>query len=62
MERAKDLVRAAIQAGIMDDLASGNNIDICVVTKERVDYIRPFQESPFKDNRYDGNQSRHRPP
>lgn len=52
MERAKDLVRAAIQAGIMDDLGSGNNIDICVITKEGVDYLRPYQESQFKDNRY----------
>lgn len=52
MERAKELVRAAIQAGIMDDLGSGNNIDICVITKEGVDYIRPYQESQFKDNRY----------
>lgn len=53
MDRAKDLVRAAIQAGIMDDLGSGNNIDICVITKDGVDYIRPYQESQFKDNRYD---------
>lgn len=52
MERAKDLVCAAIQAGIMDDLGSGNNIDICVITKEGVDYLRPYQESQFKDNRY----------
>ncbi|XP_075907677.1 proteasome 20S subunit beta 13a [Nelusetta ayraudi] len=51
MERAKDLVCAAIQAGIMDDLGSGNNIDICVITKEGVDYLRPYQESQFKDNR-----------
>lgn len=56
MERAKDLVRAAIQAGIMDDLGSGNNIDICVITKEGVDYLRPYQESQFKDNRYAARQ------
>lgn len=53
MERAKDLVRAAVQAGIMDDLGSGNNIDLCVISREGVDYIRPFQESQFKDNRYE---------
>uniref|UniRef100_A0A8C5E2P2 Proteasome 20S subunit beta 13a n=1 Tax=Gouania willdenowi TaxID=441366 RepID=A0A8C5E2P2_GOUWI len=45
MEQAKDLVRAAIQAGIMSDLGSGNNIDICVITRDGVDYIRPYQES-----------------
>uniref|UniRef100_A0A669BXJ1 Proteasome 20S subunit beta 13a n=1 Tax=Oreochromis niloticus TaxID=8128 RepID=A0A669BXJ1_ORENI len=52
LEPAKELVRAAIQAGIMNDLGSGNNIDICVITKQGVDYIRPYQESQYKDNRY----------
>uniref|UniRef100_A0A3Q4N4P6 Proteasome 20S subunit beta 13a n=1 Tax=Neolamprologus brichardi TaxID=32507 RepID=A0A3Q4N4P6_NEOBR len=49
LEPAKELVRAAIQAGIMNDLGSGNNIDICVITKQGVDYIRPYRESQFKD-------------
>lgn len=52
LEPAKELVRAAIQAGIMNDLGSGNNIDICVITKQGVDYIRPYQESQYRDNRY----------
>ncbi|KAL2080175.1 hypothetical protein ACEWY4_023968 [Coilia grayii] len=51
IEDAKVLVRDAIHAGIMSDLGSGNNIDICVITKEGVDYIRPYQESEFKDKR-----------
>uniref|UniRef100_A0A3Q3WWG4 Proteasome subunit beta n=1 Tax=Mola mola TaxID=94237 RepID=A0A3Q3WWG4_MOLML len=51
LEKAKQLVQVAIHAGIMSDLASGNNIDICVITREGVDYIRPYQESEFKDNR-----------
>ncbi|MEQ2207027.1 hypothetical protein XENOCAPTIV_006137 [Xenoophorus captivus] len=51
LEKAKELVRAAIHAGIMSDLGSGNNIDICVITKEGVDYIRPYQESEYKDDR-----------
>lgn len=50
-EAAKELVRAAIQAGIMSDLGSGNNIDLCVITRRGVDYLRPFQESKFKDDR-----------
>uniref|UniRef100_A0A3Q4IH09 Proteasome 20S subunit beta 13a n=1 Tax=Neolamprologus brichardi TaxID=32507 RepID=A0A3Q4IH09_NEOBR len=50
LEPAKELVRAAIQAGIMNDLGSGNNIDICVITKQGVDYIRPYRESQYKDN------------
>lgn len=51
MEEAKELVRAAIHSGIMCDLGSGNNIDLCVITRDGVDYIRPFQESQFKDKR-----------
>ncbi|XP_034016118.1 proteasome 20S subunit beta 13a [Thalassophryne amazonica] len=51
LEEAKELVRGAIQAGIMNDLGSGHNIDICVITKRGVDYIRPYQESKYKDNR-----------
>nr|XP_004573096.1 proteasome subunit beta type-7 [Maylandia zebra] len=51
LEPAKELVRAAIKAGIMSDLGSGNNIDICVITKQGVDYIRPYQESQYKDIR-----------
>nr|NP_001171882.1 proteasome subunit, beta type 10 [Oryzias latipes]BAD93263.1 PSMB10 [Oryzias latipes]BAJ07284.1 proteasome subunit, beta type 10 [Oryzias latipes] len=51
LEKAKKLVRDAVHSGIMNDLGSGNNIDICVITAEGVDYIRPFQESEFKDRR-----------
>ncbi|KAJ0055237.1 hypothetical protein NL108_013545, partial [Boleophthalmus pectinirostris] len=50
MEEAKELVRAAIQSGIMNDLGSGHNIDLCVITRKGVDYIRPFQESPYGDD------------
>ncbi|XP_056154142.1 proteasome 20S subunit beta 13a [Lampris incognitus] len=51
MEEAKELVRDSIHAGIMSDLGSGNNIDICVITRQGVDYIRPYRESEFKDHR-----------
>ncbi|CAG5889049.1 unnamed protein product [Menidia menidia] len=51
LEKAKELVRASIHAGIMSDLGSGNNIDICVITRQGVDYIRPYQESQYKDCR-----------
>ncbi|KAG8004870.1 Proteasome subunit beta type-7, partial [Nibea albiflora] len=51
LEKAKELVCNAIHAGIMSDLGSGNNIDICVITKQGVDYMRPYQESEYKDNR-----------
>lgn len=51
LETAKDLVRAAIHAGIMSDLGSGSNIDICVITRAGVDYIRPYQESEYRNIR-----------
>ncbi|KPP58162.1 Proteasome subunit beta type 7 precursor-like, partial [Scleropages formosus] len=49
LESAKKLVRDAIHSGIMSDLGSGNNIDICVITRQGVDYIRPYEESAYKD-------------
>ncbi|XP_029023716.1 proteasome 20S subunit beta 13a [Betta splendens] len=51
LNEAKELVRASIQAGIMCDLGSGNNIDVCVITRQGVDYIRPYRESEYKDDR-----------
>ncbi|TRZ03694.1 hypothetical protein DNTS_029162, partial [Danionella cerebrum] len=44
MESAKLLVHDAIFAGIMNDLGSGHNIDLCVITQSGVDYIRPYQK------------------
>ncbi|XP_043575631.1 proteasome subunit beta type-7, partial [Chiloscyllium plagiosum] len=41
-EEAKQLVRDAIAAGIFSDLGSGSNIDLCVITKNKMDYLRPF--------------------
>uniref|UniRef100_A0A8D0CK24 Proteasome 20S subunit beta 13a n=1 Tax=Scleropages formosus TaxID=113540 RepID=A0A8D0CK24_SCLFO len=51
LESAKKLVRDAIHSGIMSDLGSGNNVDICVITRQGVDYIRPYEESVYKDKR-----------
>nr|XP_023651936.1 proteasome subunit beta type-7-like [Paramormyrops kingsleyae] len=51
LDAAKTLVRDAIHAGIMSDLGSGNNIDMCVITRQGVDYIRPYEESVYKDKR-----------
>ncbi|KAJ1146255.1 hypothetical protein NDU88_012533 [Pleurodeles waltl] len=41
-EEAKQLVRDAIASGIFNDLGSGSNIDLCVITKNKVDYLRPY--------------------
>ncbi|KAF4076955.1 hypothetical protein AMELA_G00202530 [Ameiurus melas] len=43
-EDAKLLVRDAIAAGIFNDLGSGSNIDLCVISKGKVDYLRPHDE------------------
>lgn len=42
LEEAKLLVRNAILAGIENDLASGNSIDICIVTKGKIEHIRGY--------------------
>uniref|UniRef100_A0A8D3A5Z8 Proteasome subunit beta n=1 Tax=Scophthalmus maximus TaxID=52904 RepID=A0A8D3A5Z8_SCOMX len=47
-EAAKRLVRDAIAAGIFNDLGSGSNIDLCVISKGKVDYIRPHDEANKK--------------
>lgn len=47
-EEAKQLVRDAIAAGIFNDLGSGSNIDLSVITKGKVDYIRPHDEANKK--------------
>ncbi|XP_029468941.1 proteasome subunit beta type-7 [Rhinatrema bivittatum] len=40
-EDAKELVREAISSGIFNDLGSGSNIDLCVISKNKLDYLRP---------------------
>ncbi|EDV28073.1 uncharacterized protein TRIADDRAFT_21588 [Trichoplax adhaerens] len=48
LDEAKQLVRDAIAAGIFNDLGSGSNVDLCVITKDGTDYIRPFDEANIK--------------
>ncbi|KAJ8267457.1 hypothetical protein COCON_G00126290 [Conger conger] len=50
-EEAKQLVRDAITAGITNDLGSGSNVDLCVVRRDGVEYIRPFEASHNKSQR-----------
>lgn len=42
-EEGKKLVRDAIAAGIFNDLGSGSNIDLCVIKKDKVDFLRPYE-------------------
>lgn len=50
-QEARQLVRDAISAGIMNDLGSGSNVDLCVIKSDGVDYIRPFETSNYKSQR-----------
>lgn len=47
-EEAMKLVCAAIEAGIYHDLGSGSNVDICVITKGKVEEIRSYKHDNFK--------------
>lgn len=42
------LVRDAIAAGIFNDLGSGSNVDICVIKKDQVNYLRTYDEANKK--------------
>lgn len=41
-EEAMNLVHAAISSGIFNDLGSGSNVDLCIITKGNVDYRRGY--------------------
>ncbi|ORZ32315.1 proteasome subunit beta type-7 [Catenaria anguillulae PL171] len=42
-EEAIDLVDKSIQAGIWNDLGSGSNVDVTVITKDKVEYLRNYK-------------------
>lgn len=47
-EEAKELVADAIRAGIFNDLGSGSNVDLCVITKDKTEMIRPYHVANVK--------------
>ncbi|KAF5273592.1 hypothetical protein FQR65_LT04590 [Abscondita terminalis] len=47
-EEGKQLVRDAIAAGIFNDLGSGSNVDLCVIRKGSVDFLRTYDEANKK--------------
>ena len=47
-EEAMKLVVAAIEAGIYHDLGSGSNVDICVITRGKVEEFRNFKHDNSK--------------
>lgn len=44
-EEAVKLVRNAINAGVTNDLFSGSNIDICIITIEGAQVMRPYEQN-----------------
>jgi len=51
VEEGKKLVRDAIAAGIFNDLGSGSNVDLCVITKDSAQLFRPYEEANQKGKR-----------
>lgn len=43
LEEAKGIVVRAIKAGIFNDLASGSNVDLCVITQDGIQELRNYQ-------------------
>ena len=41
----------AIRAGVFNDLASGSNVDLCVIRKNNVEYLRPYDTASIKGER-----------
>lgn len=50
-EEAKKLVRDAIASGVFNDLGSGSNIDLCVIKKGSVQYLRGYEYANEKGKR-----------
>lgn len=45
---AKQLVRDAVAGGVFNDLGSGSHVDLCVIKKDSVDYLRPYDIANVK--------------
>ncbi|GBM05097.1 Proteasome subunit beta type-7 [Araneus ventricosus] len=48
LDEAKQLVRDAIASGIYNDLGSGSNVDLCVITRAGAEMIRPYDVTNMK--------------
>ncbi|XP_029025120.1 proteasome subunit beta type-10 [Betta splendens] len=59
LEEAKQLVRDAIAAGIFCDLGSGSNVDLCIITKAGVEFLRGYDKPTVKGQRL--GQYRYKP-
>ncbi|KRX04386.1 hypothetical protein PPERSA_05647 [Pseudocohnilembus persalinus] len=43
-EEAKELVCRCVEAGIVHDLGSGSNVDLCVIRKGKTEYLRNYKQ------------------
>ncbi len=50
-EEAKKLVADAIRSGIFNDLGSGSNVDLCVITKDKTEMLRPYHIENVKSQK-----------
>ncbi|KAJ2234928.1 proteasome core particle subunit beta 2 [Coemansia sp. RSA 1722] len=41
-EEAIELVKDGVEAGIFNDMGSGSNVDVCVITRDNVEYLRGY--------------------
>ena len=41
-EEAKDLASRAILSGVMNDLGSGSNVDLCIIRKDSTEMLRGY--------------------
>ncbi|XP_041530164.1 proteasome subunit beta type-7-like [Microtus oregoni] len=51
-EEAKKLVSEAFAAGIFNDLGSGSNIDLCVISKSKLDFLHSCSVPSKKGTRF----------
>jgi 20S proteasome subunit beta 2 len=47
-DEAIKLCVAAIEAGIYHDLGSGSNVDVCIITRGKVEFLRNYKHDNFK--------------
>ncbi len=47
-EEAIKLVVAAIEAGIVHDLGSGSNVDVCIITRGKYEMLRNYKHDNKK--------------
>ena len=52
LEEGKKLVRDAIAAGVFNDLGSGSNIDLTVITKDKTTELRGYEIANVRGPRF----------